>query len=208
MGLQMLLLMLSSLSPCGKGKSKKEKKVQVTRKITHAKTKPNKSYKFFWTLEKKKPCPSFLHGFILYFSQDTNTSSAIDLTFIFNGAIFFSSFAAIRLCSHIRFSRRNLNGTRISRRGIFVRTVVHWSLRNNAVDFSQNVVEGSFNISTIQRGCLNKRQAMTLGKSAGFIRRNRTQVSQIRFVSHQHYDNVLVSMITQFLQPPLNIFIS
>merc|ERR1712063_161483 len=91
MGLQMLLLMLSSLSPCGKGKSKKEKKVQVTRKITHAKTKPNKSYKFFWTLEKKKPCPSFLHGFILYFSQDTNTSSAIDLTFIFNGAIFFSS---------------------------------------------------------------------------------------------------------------------
>jgi len=100
MGLQMLLLMLSSLSPCGKGKSKKEKKVQVTRKITHAKTKPNKSYKFFWTLEKKKPCPSFLHGFILYFSQDTNTSSAIDLTFIFNGAIFFVlfsflSFAAI-----------------------------------------------------------------------------------------------------------------
>lgn len=95
MGLQMLLLMLSSLSPCGKGKSKKEKKVQVTRKITHAKTKPNKSYKFFWTLEKKKPCPSFLHGFILYFSQDTNTSSAIDLTFIFNGAIFF-----FKLCSN------------------------------------------------------------------------------------------------------------
>lgn len=52
------------------------------------------------------------------------------------------------------------------------------------VNTSQNVVEGSFNISTIQRGCLNKRQAMTLGKSAGFIRRNRTQVSQIRFVSH------------------------
>ena len=57
MGLQMLLLMLSSLSPCGKGKSKKEKKVQVTRKITHAKTKPNKSYKFFWTLEKKNRVP-------------------------------------------------------------------------------------------------------------------------------------------------------
>ena len=64
----MLLLMLSSLSPCGKGKSKKEKKVQVTRKITHAKTKPNKSYKFFWTLEKKKTVsllPAWLHSLLL-----------------------------------------------------------------------------------------------------------------------------------------------
>ena len=116
----------------------------MTRKITHTQkkqTKPNKFHKFFWTLRKKKPCPSFLHGFILYFSQDTNTSSAIDLTFIFNGAIFvlfrFSSFAAIRLRSRIRFSRRNLNGTRISRWRILIRTVVHWSLRNNAINFCQ-----------------------------------------------------------------------
>ena len=40
-----------------------------------------------------------------------------------------------------------------------------------------------------------------------FLRRHCPQVLQIALVSHQHDDNVCISVISQLFQPPLNIFV-
>lgn len=39
------------------------------------------------------------------------------------------------------------------------------------------------------------------------ICRNSSKMAKITFVTHKHYDNVTISMITKFLQPPFHIFV-
>jgi hypothetical protein len=46
------------------------------------------------------------------------------------------------------------------------------------------------------------------GKLLRILRRHRTQMSQVAFVSHKHNNNVRVGMVAEFLQPPCHVIVS
>jgi len=69
----------------------------------------------------------------------------------------------------------------------------------------QNVLEGCFDVRCVQCGRFNERQAVFSGEVLRFFSRNCPQVLQIALISNQHDHNVGIGMITQFLQPPLDV---
>lgn len=56
-----------------------------------------------------------------------------------------------------------------------------------------------FNIGRVQRRSFDKTQSMPLGERFRLIRRHGPQVSQVRLVPNQHYYNVLVCVVSEFL---------
>jgi len=55
--------------------------------------------------------------------------------------------------------------------------------------------------------CIYNRCHKPTSKSFGFIHRHSSQVSQVALVAHQHDDYVVIGVISQFTQPPLNVLV-
>lgn len=66
---------------------------------------------------------------------------------------------------------------------------------------SQNILESVLDITSIQRRSFNETKSILLGESLGLFRRYGPQMSQIRFVSNEHDDDVGVGVVTKFLEP-------
>ena len=64
--------------------------------------------------------------------------------------------------------------------------------RDEPVDLRQDVLESGLDVRRVQRGSFDEGEVVFLGESLRLVRRNRAQVSQIRFVSHQHNDDILI----------------
>ena len=86
----------------------------------------------------------------------------------------------------------------------------------------EDCLESGFDIRGVQRRCLDKgqtilsymqlvsyriqeRESMPTGKRLGLICGYCTQVFQIALVAHKHDDDIRISVVPQFLQPPCHV---
>ncbi len=81
-------------------------------------------------------------------------------------------------------------------------------LAHNPVDLCQNPLESFLDICRLQSWCLYERKTLFLWEGLCIFCRNTSQVLEIRFVAHQHDNNIRICMISQFLQPSFHILIS
>lgn len=77
---------------------------------------------------------------------------------------------------------------------------------NNVIDLRQNLRKRILNIHGLQRRRLHEERLLSFSEGLGVLRRHRSQMTQIAFVSNQHNHNVRIRMIPQLLQPSRNVF--
>ncbi len=53
---------------------------------------------------------------------------------------------------------------------------------------------------------LDERERALLGVAPGVVGGHSAQVAQVALVSHEHNDDVVICMIAQLLEPPIDIF--
>ena len=70
----------------------------------------------------------------------------------------------------------------------------------------QNGLKRLLHVSGIEGRGLDEREGALLGVAPGIVRGHRAQVAQVALVSHEHNDDVVICMIAQLLEPPIDIF--
>mmetsp|Transcript_717 Transcript_717/g.991 ORF Transcript_717/g.991 Transcript_717/m.991 type:complete len:227 (-) Transcript_717:135-815(-) len=81
----------------------------------------------------------------------------------------------------------------------------HIPSAHQPVNLGQNPLKGGINTTGIESTSLNECQIMLLTEGHGLIRLDSSKMSQVRLISNQHDHNVRLGVISQFLQPTLNI---
>mmetsp|Transcript_3312 Transcript_3312/g.8570 ORF Transcript_3312/g.8570 Transcript_3312/m.8570 type:complete len:157 (-) Transcript_3312:727-1197(-) len=81
----------------------------------------------------------------------------------------------------------------------------HIAAGHEPVNFRQNSLERCIYTRCIESRCLDEGQVVLFAESHSLVSLYSAQVPQIGLVTHEHHNDVGLSMVTQFLQPALDI---
>lgn len=74
-------------------------------------------------------------------------------------------------------------------------------LAHDPVNLSENGHESTLDVGRLEGGCLHEEEILILGELLGVLGRHRAKASEVRLVSDEHDNDVLVGVPTQLLQP-------
>lgn len=69
-------------------------------------------------------------------------------------------------------------------------------------------MKSRLNIGRIEGRRLDEAEPVALGEGLGLVCGHSTQMSQVALVANQHYHDVLVGVVAQLAQPPLDVLVS
>ena len=83
---------------------------------------------------------------------------------------------------------------------------LHVSLAHESINFGEDSLESSVDTGCVQGGGFNESQIVLFRKSHGFVGFHGSQMSKIGFVSDEHHYDVGFGVVSQLLEPALDIF--